>query len=472
MFTTLFQIAKNTFRESLREPIFLLMLVAALTLIGFYPILTLFVFNAQEKLVIDSAMATMMVLGWGLAIMLSSYAISREIDNGTALLLLSKPVRRPVFVVAKILGISASTVVFCFITGTATLIALRVSTDQFWIDNFMLYGFFVCLAIAMAAAGAWNYVTRSSFSMAAIVALAIILPVFAIIGHFKTDQGQHVGLAIRVIPALILVTFSVWSMGTLATALSTRFALVPNLLICGCLFMVGLMSDYLIGRNAREPWTAAPARGEGQLWVATYDFTPQEMAPIERWGEPMRIEDFSDFTLWTDNAEKATPLPPLGEENPASAWKDGQGWKADVTALDGKAERMAAYDCTTQQWSYRDLGDYALSNTKPGANRAAYVFRRSDAPPRVPAGGTYAKPLPDAGNWAATGFYAAIPNWQLFWMADALSSQNDDSVNTEEPTVPGEYVAYAAAYVVAMNALLTLLAILLFWNREAGKQLN
>ena len=80
--------------------------------------------------------------------------------------------------------------------------------------------------------------------------------------------------------------------------------------------------------------------------------------------------------------------------------------------------------------------------------------------------------MPAAGNWAATAFYAAIPNWQLFWMADALSSQNDDSVNTEEPTVPGLYVGYAAAYVIAMNALLTLLAILLFWNREAGKQLN
>ncbi len=471
MFTTLYQIAKNTFRESLREPIFLLILISALVLIGFYPILTLFVFNAQEKLVIDSAMATMMVLGWGLAIMLSSYAISREIDNGTALLLLSKPVRRPVFVIGKILGISAANMVFCFITGTATLIALRVSTDQFWIDNFMLYGFYVCLALAMAAAGAWNYVTRSSFPMAAIIALAIILPVFAIIGHFKTDQGQHVGLALRVIPALVLVTFSVWSMGTLATALSTRFSLVPNLLICACLFMVGLMSDYLIGRNAREPWTQAPAKGSEQLWIASYEFTPRELAPVERWGEPMRIEDLADFVLWTDDAEKATKLQSLGE-NPEAAWKDGFGWKANVNDLDDRAECLACYDIKTQKWTYRNLGEYALRQRKQGENLDACIFRRSDTPPRVPAGGTYASPLPAAGNWAATAFYAAIPNWQLFWMADALSSQNDDSVNTEEPTVPGVYVGYAAAYVLAMNALLTLLAILLFWNREAGKQLN
>ena len=84
MFTTLFQIAKNTFRESLREPIYLLILLSALVLILIYPVFTLFVFFGQEKLVIDSSMATMMVFGWGLAIMISSYAISREIDNGTA----------------------------------------------------------------------------------------------------------------------------------------------------------------------------------------------------------------------------------------------------------------------------------------------------------------------------------------------------------------------------------------------------
>ena len=89
MFTSLFQIAKNTFRESLREPIYLLITLVTLCLIGLFPIFSLFVFSAQEKLVIDSAMATTMVFGWGLAILISSYAISREIDNGTALLLLS-----------------------------------------------------------------------------------------------------------------------------------------------------------------------------------------------------------------------------------------------------------------------------------------------------------------------------------------------------------------------------------------------
>ena len=470
MFTTLLQIAKNTFRESLREPIYLLMMISALVLIGFFPVLTLYVFWAQEKMVIDSSMAVMMVFGWGLAIMLSSYTISREIDNGTALLLLSKPVQRPVFIIAKILGIMAANFVFCVITGIASLIALRVSTDQFWIDNFMLYGFFVAIALALGVAGIYNYVTRGPFCSAAVVALLCILPILAIIGQFKTDQGTHVGLAFRVIPALLLVTFSVLSMGTLATALSTRFGLVPNLLLCAALFMLGLMSDYLIGRNARERWYSVPPKGAEQLWVADYDFSPSELAPIEAWNSPQRIEDFADFTVWSDSTKALDKLPALGDA-PASSWKDGQGWKANPADTNGQIFRMAAYDAKNEEWRYYELGANGAKQRDGSKNFTAVVFRRSDNPPRLPSGGTYNEPLPYAGNYVASALYATIPNWQLFWMADALSSRgNEANVNTEEPTVPAIYVGYAAAYAVCLNIFLALLAILLFWNREVGKQ--
>lgn len=471
MFTSLYQIAKNTFRESLREPIFLLILLSALVLIGLYPILTLFVFFAQEKLVVDSSIATMMVFGWGLAIMLASNSLSREIDNGMALLLLSKPVQRPVFIIAKILGVMAALTVFCLVTGTATLLALRAATDQFWIDNFMFYGYFVVLFLALGAAGGYNYITRSSYCSAAVLSLLVALPLFALVGQLKTSDGSHVGLAFRVIPALLLVLFSSWSMGTLATALSTRFRLVPNLLLCGTIFLLGLMSDYLIGRNTKEPWQRTPPPGKEPLWIAQYEFTPQERADIEAWNTPILAEDLGDFIVWTDNAATSVSLPGLGTD-PQGAWRDDQGWKQDVTQLKGRAQRMGVYSVKTGTWQYHLLGDYADSQQKPDQPRDALVFRRSVNPPKTPAGGTFQSPLPSHGNWIANAFYAAIPNWQLFWMADALSSQDfDSSVNNREASVPPLYMGYSIAYVLAMNALLTLLAILLFHGREAGRQM-
>ncbi|OGV69160.1 MAG: hypothetical protein A3K19_15445 [Lentisphaerae bacterium RIFOXYB12_FULL_65_16] len=260
MFSSLFQIAKNTFRESVREPIFLLVLLSALTLIGIYPIFTLFVFREQVKLVVDSAMATTMLFGWVAAVLSASHAIAREINNGTALLVLSKPVQRPIFILGKIAGILFALVVFWFLTSLATLIAVRIAKDQFWLDNRVLAIYFAALALSCAAGGVRNYVARSSFPMSAVLSMLVILPAAAVIIYFLPGKEGMQGpgaFAWHIVPALILILYSVWAMGTLATALSTRFELVPNLLLCSVVFVVGLMSDYVLGRHAEGSWLAA-----------------------------------------------------------------------------------------------------------------------------------------------------------------------------------------------------------------------
>ncbi len=63
----------------------------------------------------------------------------------------------------------------------------------------------------------------------------------------------------------------------------------------------------------------------------------------------------------------------------------------------------------------------------------------------------------DQGQWWASVIYAVLPNWQLFWMADALEGQK---------TVPWEYVARAAGYLVGYLGATLALALLLFEDRE------
>ncbi len=257
MLFSAYQIARNTFREGVREPIYLLVLLAALVLIGTFPIFTMFVFREQVKLVVDSAMATTLILGWVVAVLSASHSIAREIKNGTALLLLSKPVRRPVFIIAKIVGILLALTVFCVLCSLATLIAVRIAKDQFRLDNTAMAIYFGAIALSCAIGGAYNYVTRASFPMAAVAAMLCVLPIATAIIHWVPVEGEHVGYSWEVVPALVLVTYAVWAMGTLATALSTRFDLVSNLLICAVIFAVGLMSDYLLGRFAEKSWIVA-----------------------------------------------------------------------------------------------------------------------------------------------------------------------------------------------------------------------
>ncbi len=465
MFTALYQIAKNTFRESLREPIFLLVVLVALSLIGLFPIFSLFVFSAQEKLVIDSAMATTMVFGWGLAILISSYAISREIDNGTALLLLSKPVQRPVFIIAKILGILAANTTFCLLCCLATLISLRIASDQFRLDYTVMGVYFGAIVLALLVAGIYNYVTRASFPMAGVLALLLLLPAVALFAHFLPYEGQRVGLSRSLVPALLLIMFSVWAMGSLATALSTRFGLISNLLLCLVLFILGLMSDFLIGRNSLEKWYDVPPPGKAALWMSSYTFAPTELAPVGKWELPRKIDSGEDFVVWS-SLHRPGSLPRNLGRHPSLAWNDNEDWKDDIADLPDKARQMAIYDSEGLSWEVRDISEESTTVPAGASGMAAaftsYVFRRSANPPRVPAGGNYLMPLPKHGSWIASALYAAVPNWQLFWMADALANKLE---------VPGRYVIYGAAYVLVMNVLLMLIAVLLFWNREVGKQM-
>ncbi len=257
MFSVLYQIAKNTFRENLREPIYLLVLLSALVLTGMLPTFTLFVFREQIKLVVDSAMATMLFFGWVLAVLSATHAITEEIRVGTANLLLAKPVNRPVFILGKILGILAGLTVFCFLTGLAALIAVRVAKDQFYFDQGAFAAFFAAIALSCAVGGLANFIKHSSFSMATILSMLVLIPAVTVLIRWMPVDGEFVSYSWPIVPALVLIVYSVWTMGILATALSTRLALIPNLLVCSVVFVLGLVTDYLLGGIARDNALAA-----------------------------------------------------------------------------------------------------------------------------------------------------------------------------------------------------------------------
>ena len=66
--------------------------------------------------------------------------------------------------------------------------------------------------------------------------------------------------------------------------------------------------------------------------------------------------------------------------------------------------------------------------------------------------------LDGGGPWWATVLYTAVPNWQLFWLADALSEGRT--------TFQWGYVAKAFAYMAAYVGAALAAAILLFQERE------
>lgn len=61
------------------------------------------------------------------------------------------------------------------------------------------------------------------------------------------------------------------------------------------------------------------------------------------------------------------------------------------------------------------------------------------------------------GMWVSSVLYTIVPNWQLFWLSDALEKGR---------TIPWSYVGKAMAYVVGYLGAALALAMLLFEDRE------
>jgi hypothetical protein len=61
------------------------------------------------------------------------------------------------------------------------------------------------------------------------------------------------------------------------------------------------------------------------------------------------------------------------------------------------------------------------------------------------------------GSWWASVLYTVLPNWQLFWLADALEGKNQ---------IPWSYVGKAFGYVVGYLGAALALGLLLFEDRE------
>ena len=62
-----------------------------------------------------------------------------------------------------------------------------------------------------------------------------------------------------------------------------------------------------------------------------------------------------------------------------------------------------------------------------------------------------------AGSWWASILYTVTPNWQLFWLADALEGNNN---------IPLSYLAEAFGYACTYIAATLAVALMLFEDRE------
>jgi ABC-type transport system involved in multi-copper enzyme maturation permease subunit len=256
-------IAVNAFMELVRQPVFLLLMTVSVVFEIFLATPYYFAFGDESKLVKNSALAVMLLSGLLGAVLTASASLAREIRSGTALVVLSKPVGRAQFLLAKFIGLALALTVLTYVNLIGILLASRMAFDAYGSTDMVALGIFAAgLAIAYLLGGFSNFFLRRPFVSDATISVVFMLTLAFIVISFFNNKGQSqdfaAGVDWRLVPAAMLVLFAVWILAGLALACSTRLEVIPTLAICSGLFLLGLMSQYLFAEKAKAgSWVAS-----------------------------------------------------------------------------------------------------------------------------------------------------------------------------------------------------------------------
>lgn len=263
MHKKLFTIAKNTFIETLRQPVYAVIIAAALLLLFISPSLTMYTMSDDNKLLREIGLSTLFLASLFVAIFSASGAVAEEIDNKTITTVLSKPVQRPIFIIAKFFGVAAAVALAHYICTIALLMAIRhgvlesVNDTHDWT---VIGTAAVVVVVAFLLSAFFNYVYGWKFSSTAIVLLGI-LATFGIVFLSFIDRKwqfnpQDNGINALDVYGAVLLLLAAIIIVALAVAFSARFNIVVTLSACIGIFLLGLISDYVFGRFA-----------ETQIWA-------------------------------------------------------------------------------------------------------------------------------------------------------------------------------------------------------------
>jgi ABC-2 type transport system permease protein len=254
----------NAFMELIRQPVFLLLMTVSVSFEVFLACIYYFGFGDEPKLIKNSALAVVFLSGLFGAVLSASSSVAREIRSGTALAVLSKPVSRAQFLLAKYLGLAGSLVVLTYVNALGVLLATRMAFDNYGdVDKPGLLFFAGAMVLAYAVAGFSNFFLRRTFVSDAVLAIVLLQTLAFIALQFiprdaSRMEGFYTGIDWRVIPACGLILMALLIVAALAVASSTRLDTLPTLSVCSALFMLGLVSDYFWGtRAANGSWIAS-----------------------------------------------------------------------------------------------------------------------------------------------------------------------------------------------------------------------
>jgi ABC-2 type transport system permease protein len=450
LFQTL-HIARNTLIESLRQPIFFVLIVISGLLQALNTAASGFSMgyttsaevHGDNKMLLDVGMATVFVTGMILAAFQATAVISREIEDKTILTIVSKPISRPTVVFGKYLGVSGAILMATLIMVTFLLFGVRhevMSKASDVMDMPVVIFSVSAVFLSMFIAGWTNFFYGWSFPQIAMLLLTALVPGSYVITLFISPDWhmQSIGHDFKpqVLLACLALLLAVMVMTAVAVAASTRLSQVMTLVICVGVFVLGLLSNHLIGKRAFV----------------------NEFAAIVESAEPQRLE-FDDFRARGARYDITLKNFPEESLSPGTSIYYGpspQGLGMAVPNFD-------PYEDDPSDESILFADDTPSAVIVTAADRKSLTIQnigaRTLAVKRPPIEGDYIFTKPTRINPVALGAWSVVPNMHFFWLLDAV---------TQNREIPGAHIIKLAIYSVLQIGAFLSLAVILFQRRDVG----
>lgn len=199
-------IAVATAKEAVAQPLYLLvMLGGAFAMVAFIYI-PYNTFGEDVKMLKDSGLTTIMVLAILVGLWTASVSIADEIEGRTAVTLLSKPISRRQFVLGKFLGIILPILLMFIVLGLILLFAVSYKVV---------------------------YDARET-------------------ANPEPTWQQCYAAMIGTVPGLVLAFLETVTLVSISVAISTRLPMLPNLVICGAVYVLGHLGPLIVQSSAGQ----------------------------------------------------------------------------------------------------------------------------------------------------------------------------------------------------------------------------
>jgi magnesium-transporting ATPase (P-type) len=203
-FPKVMAIARTTAKEGWAHPLFWVEMVLGTTLLWLFVFLPYNTFGEDVKMVKDTGLKLITLFSIVLSVWAASVTIAEELEGRTALTLLSKPIGRRQFVFGKFLGVLAPAFTMFVILGVLFLegVSYKVTYDSRETSN-----------------------------------------------PTPTAEQKRAEI-VQVTPGLLLAFMETAVLTSIAIAVSTRWPMLPNLMTCFSVYVMGHLATLLVQSSA------------------------------------------------------------------------------------------------------------------------------------------------------------------------------------------------------------------------------